>query len=196
MKKQRVFSALAFAALLASSFTGSTIHAATRTAAPAPAPVPAPMTKLHNIVLTFNEHKTNTRYFTVDTTANDQTGNYFVFSNPLYGADDLHRIGTSDGLCTFVSNTDIHCSWDLIFGNSKISIAGADIDQDSLQTYSVVGGTGRFKGISGTLVSHTFKSGDLTEYRYTILATLPDNTPQSLPEKPTTPEKPAIPGKK
>jgi len=169
MKKRMLLGAIALAAMFATSFTSSVTHAATDSARSARHTA----IKTHQVLLFMNEHRTATKYFVVNPTLGDQTGNYLVFADAVYNQDDTKVIGESDGICMYVSNANVECHWDLVFkSGATISVQGQAVSGATAQTFSVVGGTGKYSQAQGALYSRTLQVNGATEYQYTINATV------------------------
>ncbi|BCL79739.1 hypothetical protein ccbrp13_22040 [Ktedonobacteria bacterium brp13] len=169
MKKRMILGAIALAAMLATLFTSSVTHAATNAAAS----VRHTALKTHQVHLLVNEHRTATKYFVVSQTPGDPTGNYLVFADDVYNQADTKLIGKSDGICTYVSSTNVECQWDLVFKRgATISVQGQAVHGATIQTFSVVGGTGKYNQALGALHSRTLQVNNATEYQYTIYATV------------------------
>lgn len=181
MKKHVLLGAIALAAMLTTSFISTVTHATadsirstvTHAATDSIRSTIHTALKTHQVVLLINEHRTATKYFVVNQTPGDRTGNYLVFADDVYNQADTKLIGKSDGICTYVSNTNIECKWDLVFkSGSTISVQGQAVSGATIQTFSVVGGVGKYNQAQGALYSRTLKVNGATEYLYTIDATV------------------------
>jgi hypothetical protein len=91
-----------------------------------------------------------------------------VFDQPLL--DALRRpIGNNSGVClrTRVGHS-FQCQWTLTLDNGGIQVAGREFDQGT-SVISIVGGTGEYAGISGTMQSVNNNDGTFTQtLRYWI----------------------------
>jgi hypothetical protein len=91
----------------------------------------------------------------------NKEGGYIVFANPVYDATDQKVIGSSNGVCTYTSNTLYQCDWTLTLPNGNIVLSGTQNEQQSKIAYAVVGGTGAYYQIKGeanlTLVGNEYK---------------------------------------
>jgi hypothetical protein len=95
-------------------------------------------------------------------------GDILVFDQPLL---DEHRknIGNNSGTCirTRVDHS-FQCQWTLTLDNGSIQVAGREFDQDT-SVISIVGGTGRYFGISGEMKSVNNNDGTFTQsLRYRV----------------------------
>jgi hypothetical protein len=98
----------------------------------------------------------------------DSVGDILVFDQPLL--DEHHNnIGNNNGTCirTRVGHS-FQCQWTLTFDNGSIQVAGREFDQGA-STVSIVGGTGRYSGITGDMKSVNNNDGTFTQtVRYWI----------------------------
>ena len=92
----------------------------------------------------------------------DSVGDILVFDQPLL--DEHHKnIGNNSGTC--IRNRVGHsfqCQWTLTFGNGSIQVAGREFDQGT-SAISIVGGTGRYSGITGEMKSVNNNDGTFTQ---------------------------------
>jgi hypothetical protein len=93
----------------------------------------------------------------------DSVGDILVFDQPLL---DEHgqQIGNNSGLClrTRVGHS-FQCQWTLTLEDGSIQVAGREFDEGS-STISIIGGTGRYAGISGEMSSVNNNDGTFTQH--------------------------------
>lgn len=92
----------------------------------------------------------------------DSAGDILVFDQPLL--DEHHQnIGNNSGTCirTRVGHS-YQCQWTLTFETGSIQVAGREYDQGA-SDISIVGGTGRYSGISGEMTSINNNDGTFTQ---------------------------------
>ncbi len=98
----------------------------------------------------------------------DSVGDILAFDQPLL--DEHHnKVGNNSGICirTRVSHS-FQCQWTLTFDNGSIQVAGREFDQGA-SDISIVGGTGKYTGITGEMKSVNNKDGTFTQtLRYRI----------------------------
>lgn len=98
----------------------------------------------------------------------DSLGDMLVFDQPLLDEQGKH-IGNNSGTCirTRVGHS-FQCQWTLSFENGSIQVAGREFDQGASKI-SIVGGTGKYLGISGEMNSANNNDGTFTQtLRYSI----------------------------
>ena len=96
-----------------------------------------------------------------------------TFDQPLLD-EDMNVIGNNSGSCVRVQVANsFQCQWTLTFGNKdknsgSVQVAGREFDKGS-STLSIVGGTGKFTGITGEMNSTNNNDGTFTQtLRYSI----------------------------
>jgi len=92
----------------------------------------------------------------------DSVGDILVFDQPLL--DEHHKnIGNNSGTCirTRVGHS-FQCQWTLDFDNGSIQVAGHEFDQGT-SAISIVGGTGKYSGITGDMKSVNNNDGTFTQ---------------------------------
>ena len=92
----------------------------------------------------------------------DSVGDILVFDQPLL--DEHHNnIGNNSGSCirTRVGHS-FQCQWTLTLDDGSIQVAGREFDQGT-SVISIVGGTGRYSGISGDMESVNNNNGTFTQ---------------------------------
>ena len=82
----------------------------------------------------------------------DSVGDILVFDQPLLD-EDFKNIGINSGTCirTRVAHS-FQCQWTLTFADGSIQVAGRELDQGT-SVISIVGGTGKYAGITGDMES-------------------------------------------
>ncbi|HED15346.1 MAG TPA: hypothetical protein ENI64_00795 [Gammaproteobacteria bacterium] len=98
----------------------------------------------------------------------DSVGDILTFDQPLLN-EDMKEIGTNSGSCvrTRIGHS-FQCQWTLTLDNGSIQVAGREHDQGT-STISIVGGTGKYTGISGEMESVNNNNGTFTQtLRYII----------------------------
>ena len=98
----------------------------------------------------------------------DSVGDILTFDQPLLD-ENMKEIGSNSGTCirTRVDHS-FQCQWTLTFEDGSIQVAGRELDQGT-STISIVGGTGKYSGISGEMESTNNNNGTFTQtLRYRI----------------------------
>ena len=92
----------------------------------------------------------------------DSVGDILVFDQPLLNKN-MDEIGNNSGTCvrTRVEHS-FQCQWTLTFENGTIQVSGREFDQ-GISTVSIVGGTGKYSGISGEMESTNNNDGTFTQ---------------------------------
>jgi allene oxide cyclase len=84
--------------------------------------------------------------------AGDSTGDILTFSNEVFDADNVSRIGTSQGSCArTVVAVAWECNWSVSLADGQIALQGPYFDSGS-SVFAVTGGTGAFATAAGELV--------------------------------------------
>jgi hypothetical protein len=98
----------------------------------------------------------------------DSVGDILVFDQPLLD-EDLRTIGNNSGTCIRTQvGESFQCQWTLSFANGSIQVAGREFDQ-GVSVISIVGGTGKYAGITGDMESVNNNDGTFTQtLRYRI----------------------------
>ncbi|TGD90764.1 Allene oxide cyclase [Mycolicibacterium sp. CH28] len=85
-------------------------------------------------------------------TAGDSTGDILTFSNEVFDAGNVDRIGTSQGSCVrTVVAVKWECTWSVSLADGQITLQGPYYDSGA-STFAVTGGTGAFGTAAGELV--------------------------------------------
>jgi hypothetical protein len=98
----------------------------------------------------------------------DSLGDILVFDQPLLD-EQGSTIGNNSGTCirTRVGHS-FQCQWTLTFADGSIQVAGREFDQGA-SAISIVGGTGKYAGISGEMKSVNNNDGTFIQtLRYWI----------------------------
>jgi hypothetical protein len=97
----------------------------------------------------------------------DSAGDILTFDQPLLDTA-MNKIGNNSGTCirTRIAHS-FQCQWTLTFGNGvnsdgTIQVAGREFDQ-GVSAITIVGGTGRYAGISGEMQSSNNGDGTFTQ---------------------------------
>lgn len=92
----------------------------------------------------------------------DSAGDLLVFDQPLLNTQG-EPLGTNSGTC--VRTREAHsfqCQWTLSLAGGTIQVAGREFDRGS-SAIAIVGGTGRFAGIRGEMISANNDDGTFTQ---------------------------------
>jgi hypothetical protein len=94
--------------------------------------------------------------------AGDSVGDMYVFDQPLLDAQG-REIGNNSGVCirSRVGHS-LQCQWTLTLDDGTIQVAGREFDKGA-SDITIVGGTGRYSGISGYMVSVNNDDGTFTQ---------------------------------
>ncbi len=113
-------------------------------------------------LLTIADARSDTARFIDTGESGDSVGDILVFDQPLL--DEHHKnIGNNSGTCirTRVGHS-FQCQWTLAFDNGSIQVAGREFDQGT-SAISIVGGTGKYSGITGDMKSVNNNDGTFTQ---------------------------------
>jgi len=98
----------------------------------------------------------------------DSVGDILVFDQPLLDVDK-NPIGNNSGFC--IRSRIAHsfqCQWTLSTESGSIQVAGREFDKASSKL-SIIGGTGKYAGIQGEMVSTNNNDGTFTQtLHYTL----------------------------
>lgn len=99
------------------------------------------------------------------------TGDVFLFTDGIYawaGRKRGVRLGRFEGLCTFTARTGCEAAATAYLAAGKIQVAGhvffGSSDSPRVIALSVVGGTGRYAGVRGTLTGRPIPDTDNTAF--------------------------------
>jgi len=92
----------------------------------------------------------------------DSPGDILVFDQPLLN-EHHQAIGNNSGSCirTRVGHS-FQCQWTLTLEDGSIQVAGREFEQGA-SAISIVGGTGKYAGISGEMTSVNNNDGTFTQ---------------------------------
>ena len=119
-------------------------------------------------LVTIADARDNPARLTDNGDVGDSVGDILTFDQPLLD-ENMKQIGTNSGVCirTRVGHS-FQCKWTLTFENGSIQVAGREHDQGT-SVISIVGGTGKYSGISGAMESTNNNDGTFTQVlRYTL----------------------------
>lgn len=95
-------------------------------------------------------------------TAGDSVGDVLTFDQPLLD-QQMKKIGNNSGSCIRTrTGHSFQCQWTLTFDDGTIQVAGREFDK-AVSNISIVGGTGRYAGISGEMQSVNNEDGTFTQ---------------------------------
>lgn len=123
----------------------------------------APQTRV-----TIADARVNTAQFIDIGNPGGSVGDILTFDQPLLD-ENMKEIGNNSGTCirTRVAHS-FQCQWTLTFEDGSIQVAGRELDQGT-SNISIVGGTGKYSGISGEMESTNNNNGTFTQtLRYRI----------------------------
>ena len=100
---------------------------------------------------------------TIDTgEPGDSVGDILTFDQPLLDKD-MKEIGNNSGTCVRTRvGKSFQCHWTLTLENGTIQVSGRELDQGT-STLSIVGGTGKYSGISCEMESTNNNDGTFTQ---------------------------------
>ncbi len=92
----------------------------------------------------------------------DSVGDLLVFHQPLLDTS-MQSIGQNSGFCirTRIASS-FQCQWTLQIKDGSIQVAGQEFDQGSSRL-SIIGGTGKYAGIYGEMISTNNNDGTFTQ---------------------------------
>ncbi len=113
-------------------------------------------------LVTIADARVNTAQ-TIDTgEPGDSVGDILTFDQPLLDKD-MKEIGNNSGTCVRTRvGKSFQCHWTLTLENGTIQVSGRELDQGT-STLSIVGGTGKYSGISGEMESTNNNDGTFTQ---------------------------------
>jgi allene oxide cyclase-like protein len=88
-------------------------------------------------------------------------GDIVIYANPVF---DRHgtRVGTDHGVCTVLSTTLSQCDATIVLPKGQIVTHGLQGPSRSGFDVAVIGGTGAYTGVHGTMATRPIKDGGLT----------------------------------
>jgi len=92
----------------------------------------------------------------------DSVGDMWVFDQPLLD-QKMRPIGNNSGFCirTKLGHSS-QCQWTLTVRDGSIQVAGRETEKGS-SAIAIVGGTGKYKGITGQMISTNNENGTFTQ---------------------------------
>ncbi len=98
----------------------------------------------------------------------DSVGDVLTFDQPLLN-EDMQEIGNNSGTCIRSRiGHSFQCQWTLTLEYGSIQVAGREYDMGT-SILSIIGGTGKYSGISGEMESTNNNNGTFTQIlRYSI----------------------------
>ena len=98
----------------------------------------------------------------------DSVGDVLTFDQPLLN-EDMQEIGNNSGTCIRSRvGYSFQCQWTLTLEYGSIQVAGREYDLGT-SILSIIGGTGKYSGISGEMESTNNNNGTFTQIlRYSI----------------------------
>ena len=99
---------------------------------------------------------------TVDHVPSGKMGDVFLYSNPVFDRQGT-RVGTDHGVCTMLNAHQAQCNATLALPKGQIVTLGLHgPDPEPNYQAAVIGGTGAYAAVRGTLVSRPLKDGGWT----------------------------------
>lgn len=99
--------------------------------------------------------------------AGDSLGDVLAFANPLYNAGDTRVVGSDNGSCVRTAvGKSYECQWTNTLPGGSVMVAGPFLDAGD-STLAVIGGTGRYRGVSGEMLLHARNAAG-SEYDFTF----------------------------
>ncbi len=113
-------------------------------------------------IITIADARTHKANFVDIGVPGDSEGDILTFDQPLLD-EQGSVIGNNSGMCirTRVGHS-FQCQWTLTLQNGSIQVAGREFDKGTSEI-AIVGGTGRFSGISGQMESVNNGDGTFTQ---------------------------------
>jgi len=112
--------------------------------------------------VTIADARVNTAQYIDTGEPGDSVGDILTFDQPLLD-EDMKEIGNNSGTCvrTRIGHS-FQCQWTLTLENGTIQVSGRELDQGT-SILSIVGGTGKYSGISGDMESTNNNDGTFTQ---------------------------------
>jgi hypothetical protein len=135
---------------------GSVIVLAIAAVAAARTPDLAEATRMHVV-----ERATTDTVVDTDGDGQDSTGDLLTFHNKVFNASNTRQVGRDQGQCVRIDprRGTWECNYTVIFDGGNVTVEGPFYDSRDTSTFSVTGGTGRFRNVRGELVLHPRGSG-------------------------------------
>ncbi len=113
-------------------------------------------------LITFADARVNTAQYIDTGEPGDSVGDILTFDQPLLDKD-MKEIGNNSGTCVRSRiGHSFQCQWTLTLENGTIQVSGRELDQGS-SNLSIVGGSGKYSGISGEMESTNNNDGTFTQ---------------------------------
>ncbi|VAW80087.1 hypothetical protein MNBD_GAMMA15-1210 [hydrothermal vent metagenome] len=113
-------------------------------------------------LVTIADARTDKAHFIDTGEPGDSVGDILAFDQPLLDAQQ-NPIGTNSGSCLRTrAGHSFQCQWTLTLHDGSIQVAGREYEQGA-SDISIIGGTGRYAGIYGTLESVNNSDGTFTQ---------------------------------
>lgn len=113
-------------------------------------------------LVTIADARTEGAILTDTGTPGDSPGDLLTFDQPLLDAQQ-NRIGTNSGTCIRTRpGHSFQCQWTLSLDDGTIQVAGREFEQGE-SGIAIVGGTGRYAGIFGSMTSVNNNDGTFTQ---------------------------------
>jgi len=125
-------------------------------------------TVLAHTLITYADAKTSPAVYMDNGKEGDSIGDQWIFDQPLLD-EHGNKLGSNSGFCirTQVGHSS-QCQWTLTFKHGTIEVSGREFDQGE-SAVSISGGTEKYRGISGELI--TIKQPNGT-FKQTLLYSL------------------------
>lgn len=95
----------------------------------------------------------------------DSVGNVLIFDQPLLD-EQGNALGNNSGSCIRIRiGHSFQCQWTLTLDNGSIQVAGREFDKGT-SNITIVGGTGKYAGITGQMQSVNNDNGTFTQTLY------------------------------
>jgi hypothetical protein len=99
---------------------------------------------------------------TVDKVPSGKMGDVFLYANPVFDRQGT-RVGTDHGVCTMLNSRQSQCNATLTLPKGQIVTLGLHgPDPEPSYQAAVIGGTGAYAAVRGTLISRALKDGGWT----------------------------------
>lgn len=115
-----------------------------------------------NTLVTIADARVHTAQYIDTGEPGDSVGDIVAFDEPLLDAQ-YNNIGNNSGTCIRTRpGHSFQCQWTLTLENGTIQVAGREFDQGT-SPISIVGGSGRYAGIRGEMMSVNNNDGTFTQ---------------------------------
>jgi allene oxide cyclase len=87
-------------------------------------------------------------------TAADNVGDVMTFTNPIYDAANVKKLGVDHGYCVrMIAGKSWECHWTMMLAKGQIMVDGP-VDDGGDTVLAVTGGTGAYRGARGEMLIH------------------------------------------